>query len=231
LNSDLKVRSFAPSSVGPHPQYWRRFVDDFRTLIFSDFLVLASRRSRIAELYGGAGERAGGILQFKHHHPLRPGAPVFPLAGGQDRLLTVSVPRENGDDSVSCKIDEIAPELRFEDQLRSRSRGQEPAGSLHTPQPDRSDFSAANLRGAAKAGEVGSKFGASIRDLLRKSPMKFKELYPIIAERHPEHCSGQGRIIPLASMAWLNEIQRDLQEIAVNRDGWWHLKETRCHPL
>jgi hypothetical protein len=31
--------------------------------------------------------------------------------------------------------------------------------------------------------------------------------------------------VSLASMAWLHEIQRALQEIAVNRDGYWHLKE------
>ena len=65
----------------------------------------------------------------------------------------------------------------------------------------------------------------SIRNLLRESPMKFKELYPIIAERHPERCNAQGRKISLASMEWLNEIQRDLREIAINRDGVWHLKD------
>jgi hypothetical protein len=27
-------------------------------------------------------------------------------------------------------------------------------------------------------------------------------------------------------MGWLHEIQRELQEIAINRDGLWYLKET-----
>jgi hypothetical protein len=63
--------------------------------------------------------------------------------------------------------------------------------------------------------------------------MKFKDLYPIIAERHPEHCFAQGTKVSLASISWLNEIQNDLYEIAVYRDGLWHLKETavaRYHP-
>ncbi|MFZ3339768.1 MAG: hypothetical protein WA213_02720 [Terriglobales bacterium] len=56
--------------------------------------------------------------------------------------------------------------------------------------------------------------------------MKFKELYPAIAERHPERCHGQGRKVNPFNMEWLIEIQCDLEEIAINRDGVWHLKHT-----
>jgi hypothetical protein len=64
-----------------------------------------------------------------------------------------------------------------------------------------------------------------LRNLLRESPKKFKDLYPIIAERHPEHCPAQGTKVSFASMAWLNQLQHDLQQIATNRDGIWHLKD------
>jgi hypothetical protein len=65
----------------------------------------------------------------------------------------------------------------------------------------------------------------SIRNLLRESPMKFKDLHLAIAQRYPEQCPTRGTKVSLAAMAWLSEIQRDLQQIAVNLQGVWHLKE------
>lgn len=47
----------------------------------------------------------------------------------------------------------------------------------------------------------------------------------MIAESQPEDCPAHGNKVSLASIRWLHEIQRELQEIAVNRDGFWHLKE------
>jgi hypothetical protein len=47
----------------------------------------------------------------------------------------------------------------------------------------------------------------------------------MIAERQPEECPADGNKVSLASMGWLHQIQRELQEIAVNRDGFWHLKD------
>jgi hypothetical protein len=70
-----------------------------------------------------------------------------------------------------------------------------------------------------------AKFTESIRDLLRGAPKRFKEIYLMIAERQPEDCPADGNKVSLASMGWLYEIQRELQEIAINRDGFWHLKE------
>jgi len=64
-----------------------------------------------------------------------------------------------------------------------------------------------------------------LRSVLRKSPKKFKDLYPIIAERYPEHCPAQGTKVNLASMAWLNRLQNDLRQIAINLDGVWQLTE------
>lgn len=56
--------------------------------------------------------------------------------------------------------------------------------------------------------------------------MKFKELYRLIAERHPEQCPAQGSTVSFARMAWLDGIHRDLQEIAIKEDGLWRLNET-----
>ena len=53
-----------------------------------------------------------------------------------------------------------------------------------------------------------------------------RELYPMIGKRQPEDCPAHGNKVSLTNMGWLQEIQRELQEIGVNRDGLWHLKET-----
>jgi hypothetical protein len=47
----------------------------------------------------------------------------------------------------------------------------------------------------------------------------------MIAERQPEDCRVDGNKVCLGGMEWLHEIERDLYEVAVNRDGLWHLKE------
>jgi hypothetical protein len=126
---------------------------------------------------------------------------------------------------VTCELRENAPRAAVQDQFSSHANGQGPDGLPNSPQSDRSGFPP-NVGERSKASERNSKFMESIRNLLRKSPMRFKDLYPIIAERHPEHCSAQGTKVSLAKMAWLNEIQSDLHEIAVYWDGWWHLKKT-----
>lgn len=56
--------------------------------------------------------------------------------------------------------------------------------------------------------------------------MRFKELYPVIAERHPEYCHAQGTKVSLSNMEWLSQVQLVLQGIAINRRGLWHLRET-----
>ena len=91
--------------------------------------------------------------------------------------------------------------------------------------PDTAIVSAPNPVDGSKTVELCAKFTESIRDLLLEGPKRFKDLYPMIAERQPEDCPAEGNKVSLASMGWLHEIQRELQEIAVNRDGFWHLKE------
>jgi len=93
-------------------------------------------------------------------------------------------------------------------------------------QLDASNVPIANPFDGKKASELAGKFTDSIRYLLRGAPKRFKELYVMIAERQPQDCPAQGNKVSLASMGWLHEIQRELQEIATNRDGLWHLKET-----
>src|SRR5207247_7529469 len=57
---------------------------------------------------------------------------------------------------------------------------------------------------------------------------KCGDLYVLIAQRHPKHCSitaSANGVVNLADMRWLHELGRDLQKVAINRDGVWHLKE------
>jgi hypothetical protein len=87
-------------------------------------------------------------------------------------------------------------------------------------------------RAITKLTEHASKFTDVVRDLLLESPKRFKELYPLIAERQPQDCpaiqSTRGTTVSIARMEWLREIEQVLQEIAINRRGLWHLKEIRC---
>jgi len=56
---------------------------------------------------------------------------------------------------------------------------------------------------------------------------KCGDLYVLIAQRHPKHCSitaSANGVVNLADMRWLHELGRDLQKVAINRDGVWHLK-------
>ena len=80
----------------------------------------------------------------------------------------------------------------------------------------------------AKRTEPPSRFKGVISDLLRESPKTFKQLYPMIAQRQPENCpvapSTNGKMVNPAAMEWLQQIHRDLHEIAVFRDGIWYLK-------
>jgi hypothetical protein len=97
--------------------------------------------------------------------------------------------------------------------------------------PDSAIVSAPNPVDGSKTVELCAKFTESIRDLLRGAPKRFKEIYPLIAERQPEDCPAHGNRVSLTSVGWLHEIQRELQEIGVNRDGLWHLKEQIASPV
>jgi hypothetical protein len=80
-----------------------------------------------------------------------------------------------------------------------------------------------------KVSEPPRKFKDSIVDVLRGQPKRFKEIYLLIAERHPGDCpafpSRDGKKVNITNMEWLQEVERALQEVAVNCDGIWHLKE------
>ena len=66
-----------------------------------------------------------------------------------------------------------------------------------------------------------------ICQFLDQSPMTFKELYVAIAQHHPKHCPGiaNGKILNPANVGWLHKLERDLQNVANNLDGVWHLKQ------
>jgi len=72
-------------------------------------------------------------------------------------------------------------------------------------------------------------FKEPLRELLLESLKSFKDLYTMIAQRQPQHCpvapSTNGKLVNPATMEWLHEIHRELQDIAVIRDGMWQLKE------
>src|SRR5439155_5236997 len=58
---------------------------------------------------------------------------------------------------------------------------------------------------------------------------KCGDLYVLIVQRHPKPCSitaSAKGLVSLANMRWLHELGRDLQKVAINRDGVWHLKES-----
>src|SRR5438552_3661754 len=58
---------------------------------------------------------------------------------------------------------------------------------------------------------------------------KCGDLYVLIAQRHPKHCTitaSANGLVSLANMRWLHELGRDLQKVAINRDGVWHPKES-----
>lgn len=71
------------------------------------------------------------------------------------------------------------------------------------------------------------KFKWPICQFLDQSPMTFKELHTAIAQRHAKHCTGvaNGKIVSLANVRSLKELERDLLKVAINRDGVWHLKD------
>jgi len=57
-----------------------------------------------------------------------------------------------------------------------------------------------------------------------KTPME--PTWPeMIAERHPEDCPIHGNKISPSRLDWLHNIQRELQNNAVNQDGFWHVIE------
>ncbi len=158
-------------------------------------------------------------------HPLGSGEAGSPSGRGRQQSLTASVTEQNSD-VVTFESRENPPQLGLEHNFSSQNNREGPAGSAHTTPLATCHRLPGGVGKTHEERKRRSEFRESIQNLLRKSPMKFKELYPAIAERHPERCTVQGGKVNPSSMAWLIEIQCDLDEIAVNRDGVWHLKQT-----
>ena len=139
--------------------------------------------------------------------------------------VSVDEKDEHPNAPVTSRLGDAPPlEPAFEGKLSLGSHREGQDRLPYTAPADRSGFPPTEVTQPTQCDGI-SKFGESIRDLLRESPMKFKDLYPAIAERYPEQCPTQGTKVSLAAMAWLSEIQHDLQQIAVNLQGVWHLKD------
>ncbi len=67
-------------------------------------------------------------------------------------------------------------------------------------------------------------FAEKARVAKRGANQKMRGLYVLIAQRHPKQCSitaSANGLVSLANMRWLHELGRDLQKVAINRDGVW----------
>lgn len=66
-------------------------------------------------------------------------------------------------------------------------------------------------------------------EVLQRGPKRFKELYPLIAERLPQACPHSRHngtyAVNAANVSWLEELARVLQEVAVHRGDVWCLKD------
>jgi len=172
----------------------------------------------------GSDNRLKAYSPLMRNHPLGSGEAGPHSGHGRQQSLMASV-TEQDSDVVTFESGENPPQPRLEYNFSSQGNREGPTGSAHTT-PLAICHRLPGSVGKTEERRRRSKFRESIQNLLRKSPMKFKELYPAIAERHPEGCDVQGGKVSPSSMAWLIEIQCDLDEIAVNRDGVWHLKQS-----
>ena len=222
---------------------WRTLEDDLRTLIASGFddevRKLLTEEAPLPPCNVSANSKIVEIArrEIKGHDTSHLAKPLLTSSDGQDHFSSqklslgeksanTSVPAPTGK-SIDVREEPPPPQKgacyenrRPQDVTASESEdGNRPlqlgAASALLPNPfDGSEPS-----------EPVAKFTESIRDLLRGAPKRFKELYPMIAERQPENCRADGNKVSLTSMGWLREIQRELQEIGINRDGFCCLKE------
>lgn len=70
-------------------------------------------------------------------------------------------------------------------------------------------------------------------EVLQQGPKRFKELYPLIAERLPQACPHSRQngtyAVSVSNMSWLKEVADVLQDVAINREGVWYLKDGKRH--
>lgn len=79
-----------------------------------------------------------------------------------------------------------------------------------------------------------AKFNQLINEALTEGPKKVKDLYAVALNRQPQDCPD----IPCPHRKkagkcreWQHELQRQLNRIAYNQDGLWHLKAVTVTPL
>ena len=234
------VRTRKASEKRARTTGWR-LEDDLRTLIALDFdseiRKLLTEEAPLAALCAvSAGSERAEIAQYRNNsrgigHSAKP---VLTSSDGQIPSQKLSVggkqgntsdPASNGENTEICEYPtphRLSPPLGNQGSQDDR---EEPDSTGQTLQPETAIVLLPNRVDGNKPDELSAKFTESIRDLMRGAPKRFKELYPMSAERQPEDCRVDGNKVCLGSMEWLHEIERELYDVAVNRDGLWHLKE------
>lgn len=212
---------------------WRALEDDLRTLIASGFdaeiVKLLTEEAPLAALCQvGADSESAGSAHCEGSTP-RTSYLAKPLLTGSD----CQPPSAAGGESIEIREQ---PQFPMTGACSNNGRPHDVIGSGpdDTNRPLQLDTSTAPLPSPFDGNESNKpsvKFTELIRDLLRGAPKRFKELYPMIAERQPKDRPVHGNKVSLASMGWLQEIRSNLQEVAVNRDGLWHLKEEIPSPV
>jgi len=106
------------------------------------------------------------------------------------------------------------------------------AAEPEPPETTEVSADASNSDSAASRPHSGDRFKWRFKfpicQFLDQTPLTFKELSIAIARRHPKHCPGfaNGKVVSFSRTKWLHEVERDLQKVAINRNGVWHLKES-----
>jgi hypothetical protein len=118
-----------------------------------------------------------------------------------------------------------APIQQAQKSRKSRISAQD---NNETPHPTRS----LSIEGDQPAATGSERRKTGFRKLLRElleTPKRIKDLYPIVLQRQPEDCPPipctHRKGVKSKSMEWQHEIQRELQTMAFNRDGFWHLAQ------
>jgi site-specific DNA recombinase len=107
---------------------------------------------------------------------------------------------------------------------RASAQDQNVSSSAARPRPLEGDQPAAKGSEKHKTG-----FRKILRELLLEAPRRTKELYPVVLQRQPEDCPPipctHRKGVKSKGMEWQHEIRRQLQQIALNRDGFWRLAD------
>jgi hypothetical protein len=101
-------------------------------------------------------------------------------------------------------------------------------GKNDSSHPSRSLPREGDQTAATGSEKCATGFRKLLRELL-ETPMGIKELYPMVLQRQPEDCPPipctHRKGVKSKSMEWQHEIRRELQTMAFNRAGVWHLAQ------